>query len=79
VSVLAVVVICVNGIESPAAPSFSAPKAVALSVTLPKLLTTAAVSTPPVKSPPVPATAAPVPTWAAVGENTISSTVVLLV
>src|ERR1700693_471382 len=74
-SVVAVVVICVHGIESPAAPSLSAPPVVALKVTLPLLLTMAAVSTPPVRSPPTPATAVPLPTVPAAGEKVMVSMV----
>src|SRR6185437_8603431 len=74
VSALDAVVIWVNGIESPL-PLPSAPLAVALSVTLPLLLTMAAVSTPPERSPPVPATAVPLPTVPAAGEKVIRSMV----
>src|ERR1700688_4502265 len=71
----AVVVICVRGIESPAAPSLSAPPVEALKVTLPLLLTMAAVSTPPVRSPPTPATAVLLPTVPAAGEKVMASMV----
>src|SRR6202166_2536550 len=75
VSVVAVVVIWAHGIESPAAPSLSAPPVEALKVTLPLLLTIAAVSTPPVRSPPTPATAVPLPTVPAAGEKVMTSMV----
>ena len=74
VSVEAVVVIWAYEIVSPL-PSESAPVAVAFSVTLPLLLTMAAVSTPPDRSPPVPATAVPLPNCAAVGEKVMRSMV----
>ena len=73
--VVAVVVIWVHGIESPAAPSLSAPPVEALKVTLPLLLTMAAVSTPPVRSPPTPATAVLLPTVPAAGEKVMASMV----
>ena len=69
----AVAAICAKLTLSPA-PSDSCPVVVAFSVTSPLLLTMAAVSTPPVRSPPVPAIAVPLPTCAAVGAQVIRST-----